>query len=95
MPGSFAAHAMRYCLNPTCKEPQNLDSAECCQACGSSLRLQHRYCAIALIGQGGFGRTFLAIDGGGVGSGEWGVGAAGGAGEQEDHPLGSQTLERK
>ncbi|MBC7971116.1 MAG: serine/threonine protein kinase [Verrucomicrobia bacterium] len=53
---------MSYCLNPTCKEPQNLDSAECCQACGSSLRLQNRYRAIALLGQGGFGRTFLAID---------------------------------
>ncbi len=53
---------MSYCLNPSCKEPQNLDDAKCCQACGSCLRLQNRYRAIALIGQGGFGRTFLAID---------------------------------
>ena len=53
---------MSYCLNPTCKEPQNLDCAEYCQACGFRLQLHNRYRAIALIGQGGFGRTFLAMD---------------------------------
>ena len=59
---SFADRSMSYCLNPTCREPQNLASAECCQACGFRLQLHNRYRAIALIGQGGFGRTFLAID---------------------------------
>ena len=33
-----------------------------CQACGSKLLLKERYRAIKLIGQGGFGRTFLAVD---------------------------------
>ena len=33
-----------------------------CQTCGSSLLLKDRYQALSCIGQGGFGRTFLAID---------------------------------
>ncbi|MBW4581923.1 MAG: serine/threonine protein kinase [Tildeniella nuda ZEHNDER 1965/U140] len=62
MPDAFAARCMSYCLNLICTSPQNLDSAECCQACGFRLQLHNRYRAIALIGQGGFGRTVLAID---------------------------------
>ncbi|MEM9162462.1 MAG: serine/threonine-protein kinase, partial [Cyanobacteria bacterium P01_F01_bin.4] len=54
---------MAYCLNPTCPEPQNLDGAEVCQSCGQSLALAGRYRALKLIGQGGFGRTFLAQTG--------------------------------
>jgi len=53
---------MRYCLNPDCPQPQNSDDLLVCRACGTALCLQDRYSAIQLIGQGGFGRTFLAID---------------------------------
>lgn len=53
---------MSYCLKPACEHPQNPEDASYCLSCGSSLLLQERYRAIALIGQGGFGRTFLAVD---------------------------------
>lgn len=60
---------MSYCLNPTCQNPQNLGDAELCQSCGSKLLLTNeqspsasRYRTIKPIGQGGFGRTFLAVD---------------------------------
>ena len=53
---------MSYCLNPNCLEPQNPDTVDRCQACGSCLVLQNRYRPLRLIGQGGFGRTFLAIE---------------------------------
>jgi serine/threonine-protein kinase len=53
---------MSYCLNPSCPNPENLANTEICQACGSSLLLQGRYRAIQVLGQGGFGATFLARD---------------------------------
>lgn len=53
---------MSYCLNPDCPQPQNPDDANFCQSCGASLWLGDRYRALHLIGQGGFGRTFLAVD---------------------------------
>jgi DnaJ-class molecular chaperone len=53
---------MSYCLNPRCRNPRNTDDAERCLECGSILRLKERYRAIEPIGQGGFGKTFLAID---------------------------------
>lgn len=53
---------MSFCLNPECAIPQNVDGADHCAHCGSVLRLRQRYRAIAPLGQGGFGRTFLAID---------------------------------
>jgi len=53
---------MSYCLNPTCQKPQNPSAHKFCQACGTKLLLKDRYRAIKLIGQGGFGRIFLAID---------------------------------
>ncbi|WP_293337768.1 serine/threonine-protein kinase [Microcoleus sp. CAWBG58] len=60
---------MSYCLNPTCHNPQNQSDAELCQSCGSKLLLTNeqspsasRYRSIRAIAQGGFGRTFLAVD---------------------------------
>jgi serine/threonine protein kinase len=53
---------MSYCLNPSCSFPQNLDHHHFCQSCGSKLLLRERYRALKIIGQGGFGKTFLAID---------------------------------
>lgn len=54
---------MSYCLNPDCPKPtNNLPGARFCQSCGSKLLLGDRYRALELIGQGGFGRTFLAVD---------------------------------
>ena len=52
---------MPYCLNPTCASPKNT-AENLCQSCGTALRLHQRYQALKPIGQGGFGRTFLAVD---------------------------------
>lgn len=51
-----------YCLNPNCQQPENQADALTCQNCGSKLLLQERYRTIKPIGQGGFGKTFLAVD---------------------------------
>jgi len=53
---------MSYCLNPNCQKPQNPTKVKLCQNCRSKLLLKDRYRALKPIGQGGFGRTFLAID---------------------------------
>ncbi|HIK44630.1 MAG TPA: protein kinase [Leptolyngbyaceae cyanobacterium M65_K2018_010] len=52
------------CLNPNCPQPNHTTLAEVCPSCGSPLtpRLRGRYCPIKLIGRGGFGRTYLAVD---------------------------------
>ncbi|TYQ29718.1 WG repeat-containing protein [Pseudanabaena sp. UWO310] len=52
---------MSYCLNPVCTQPQNSD-VTFCQSCGAKLLLRERYRAVRQIGQGGFGKTFLAVD---------------------------------
>ncbi|HEY9811540.1 MAG TPA: serine/threonine-protein kinase [Halomicronema sp.] len=53
---------MSYCLNPQCSQPQNPNNSEFCKTCGSNLFLKNRYRAISPIGEGGFGRTFIAED---------------------------------
>jgi WD40 repeat protein len=53
---------MSYCLNPSCLHPENPPQSNFCRNCGGRLRLRDRYLAIKPIGQGGFGRTFQAID---------------------------------
>ena len=53
---------MSYCLNPTCKAPKNISEVDHCSNCGMILCLEQRYEALKPIGQGGFGRTFLAVD---------------------------------
>ena len=52
---------MSQCLSPECLaiNPQN---AAICQKCRSKLLLSDRYRAIQILGSGGFGRTFLAVD---------------------------------
>lgn len=52
------------CLNPHCRSPQNPDNIEVCQSCGATLvkALRGRYRAVEPLGQGGFGRTYLAMD---------------------------------
>jgi serine/threonine protein kinase len=53
---------MSYCLNPSCVRPENPPQSNFCRNCGLRLRLRDRYLAVQPIGQGGFGRTFKAID---------------------------------
>lgn len=53
---------MSYCLNPRCPSPQNPAGTNFCQTCGSKLLLKDRYRPIKPLGQGGFGKTFLAVD---------------------------------
>ncbi|HEY9801309.1 MAG TPA: serine/threonine-protein kinase [Leptolyngbyaceae cyanobacterium] len=53
---------MSYCLNPRCPKPENPQDIKFCLSCGYKLLLKERYRAVKPIGQGGFGRTFLAVD---------------------------------
>lgn len=53
---------MTLCINPNCQHPHNSDTTAFCTNCGSKLLLKERYRPIKLLGEGGFGRTFLAVD---------------------------------
>ncbi|MDJ1185595.1 protein kinase domain-containing protein [Roseofilum casamattae] len=53
---------MSYCTNPDCKHPKNPDTAKYCSSCGAALHLRQRYRPLTQLGQGGFGKTFIAID---------------------------------
>lgn len=52
------------CINPDCPNPQNPDGQTYCISCGLQLVpiLRNRFRTIELLGQGGFGRTYLAED---------------------------------
>ncbi|MBD2114652.1 MULTISPECIES: protein kinase domain-containing protein [Cyanophyceae] len=53
------------CVNPTCSQPKNEDRARVCTACGQPLWVADRYRCQRYLGQGGFGRTYLAVNEGG------------------------------
>ncbi|MBE9010717.1 serine/threonine protein kinase [Pseudanabaenaceae cyanobacterium LEGE 13415] len=55
---------MTYCINPDCPQPHNPDGFDLCQTCGTKLieKLRERYRILQPLGQGGFGKTFLAVD---------------------------------
>ncbi|HSM81812.1 MAG TPA: protein kinase [Nodosilinea sp.] len=52
------------CLNPHCAQPNHATLAAACPTCGTPLehRLRGRYRPLKLIGRGGFGRTYFALD---------------------------------
>ncbi|MEG4146049.1 bifunctional serine/threonine-protein kinase/formylglycine-generating enzyme family protein [Microcoleus sp. Pol12B5] len=52
------------CINPDCPNPQNPDGQTYCITCGVKLVpiLRSRFRMIKFLGQGGFGRTYLAED---------------------------------
>ena len=50
------------CIAPDCPQPQNPDDRDRCQGCQAKLLLGQRFRPVRQLGQGGFGRTFLAWD---------------------------------
>jgi serine/threonine protein kinase len=58
-----AAPAMSYCISPICPAPdKNSPTTNFCMSCGAKILLKDRYRALKLLGQGGFGKTFKAVD---------------------------------
>jgi formylglycine-generating enzyme required for sulfatase activity len=53
---------MSQCLNPNCNYHNPDQILSFCSQCGSKLKIGDRYRAIKILGQGGFGRTFIGID---------------------------------
>ncbi|MCH2050480.1 MAG: bifunctional serine/threonine-protein kinase/formylglycine-generating enzyme family protein [Trichodesmium sp. ALOHA_ZT_67] len=49
------------CLNPDCLQV-NQAQTKFCTSCGEKLVLRERYRPLKIIGEGGFGRTFQAVD---------------------------------
>jgi formylglycine-generating enzyme required for sulfatase activity len=52
---------MSQCINPDCLY-QNPQGTNFCQNCGSKIILDDRYLPLKFLGEGGFGRTFQAVD---------------------------------
>ncbi len=52
---------MSQCLNPACIH-QNPQGTSFCEKCGGKILLDDRYRPIKFLGEGGFGRTFQAVD---------------------------------
>lgn len=52
------------CLNPDCEKPLNPDGYKFCESCGTELipLLRNRFKILKPLGQGGFGKTYLAED---------------------------------
>jgi formylglycine-generating enzyme required for sulfatase activity len=54
---------MSYCISRTCPAPhKNPPDTNFCMSCGAKILLKDRYRALKLLGQGGFGKTFQAVD---------------------------------
>lgn len=53
---------MSYCINPNCRHPENPDTLNFCQGCGSKLSIDERYRVIRALGEGGFGKTYEVRD---------------------------------
>jgi serine/threonine protein kinase len=54
---------MHCCLNPDCRHPPQPKSHRFCNDCGTQIvPLKNRYYPIELLGQGGFGKAYLAED---------------------------------
>ncbi len=53
---------MSLCILPQCNFGGNSEGDRFCRDCGAPLLLKDRYRPLRAIGQGGFGRTFLAVD---------------------------------
>jgi serine/threonine protein kinase len=53
---------MSYCINPNCRNPENPDTVNFCQCCGSKLLIDERYRVIRALGEGGFGKTYEVRD---------------------------------
>ncbi len=57
---------MSYCRNPACPRPDNPDGNKSCHSCGLELSakpiFRNRYRVLKILGQGSFGRTYIAED---------------------------------